>query len=309
MDVKDEEQEAGAGDNGENADELEQGAAGGEDSEKEGADGGAGEATPDEVLEGIKTKLDAGEELTPEEQKVLDAAEVGEKGGSDELTAEEQALLEKVSPKMQKRLSELAQANRELKEQVAQLAETKGKSGQKPISEFTEQELLDLESTNPDYRPYVLKELARREARKVYDEGNKASTLQAQKSKYDNEASEKYPDLLDENSTLYKLAAKIYVERGYKAIVDGSLVAAQRAAEILGKKQKSTIKSNQARLSEIKKKGLGGAGRPAAGTSIQSSKLDALEEKAQATRPGSMEWNAVFKERRRLKELKAKGKG
>lgn len=319
VDDKEEGKGAESGDNGEGTTDTGADQAAGEGAGK-GSDEGAGtegstEGITTEQVDAIQAKVEAGEELSPEEQALLDSVEDKEsesEGGNsgEELTAEEKSLLEKVSPKMQQRLSKLAQENREMKEQIAKLsAEGTKKSGQKPISEFTDQELFDLESANPDYRPYVLKELARREAKKVYDEGNKESTLKTKKAEYDRQAASLYPEILNEDSKLHQLATKIYWERGYNTIVDGSLIAAEKAAKILGKQKASTIKTNAARLAEIKKKGLGGAGRPAAGSSVTSSKLEQLEEEASKTRPGSDEWAKVFRERRRIKELKAKGKG
>ena len=309
MDLKDGQDAGQGGDDSKGADNgAGDDGAGGDN----GADSGASEGA---TLESIQAKLDAGEELTVEEQAVIDSQDDNSDDGKDDkgddsLTAEEQALLEKVSPKMQKRIEQLAADKKALELRLEKLESgTEKKDGSKPLSDFTEAELFNLVEQKPEYNPYVMKELAKREAERIYGEGNKAASVEKIKQESAAQAVLKYPDLNDSDSALYKLAQRIYTDRGYHRIPDGDLVAADRAAEILRKQKKSSFTNESKRRSEIKKFGLSGAGKPASAAMGSTSKrLEELEAKAVPTRPGSQEWKDVFLERRRLKNLQARQK-
>jgi hypothetical protein len=93
--------------------------------------------------------------------------------------------------------------------------------------------------------------------------------------------------------------------------VDGTLVAAQRAQEILSKGKKKTGKVVNAKEKErstaIKKYGVSGSTTAGSGA-VTSARLDKLEEKAVGTRRDSPEWAAVFREQARMKALREKSR-
>lgn len=289
-------------------------------SKDEEGKGTAGEGTEGDSTGGkedAQAKLEAGEDLTPEEEALLSEisgedgdAEEGADDSDSKLTDEEKALLEKANPKVQKRFDSQTAKIKDLEAQIKALAEKSGsdeKSGGKTISQYTEDELYALKQERPEYAIYVDKELISREVDKRMGQKNSETGLAKMVADAERTAISKYPDLANPESEIYKLAATIYASKGYGKIADGSLVAAEQAASILRKKGKMFKQTESQRLSDVKKLGMTGASKTSIGVGGTSSKkLDDLEEKAANTRPGSTEWMAVMRERRRINALKSK---
>lgn len=277
----------------------------------EGTDETAGGTEEEGATEGKDGEENAEnlDDLTDEERAALEAegADNGSGEGeskADDLTPEELAILEKANPKFHKRITALANKVKELEGKVPDKGTGDGK---KPLKDFTEDELIALEEQQPAYKKYVRQELTRREVAKQLEENSSKSEFNKVYVDSQKKALLKYPDLANTESQFYKVAATIYKERGYGNIADGSLVAADRAAEILRKSGKKFQQGDAKRKTAVKKFGLTGAQKGTAGAGAGSnSKLLALEEKALSTAPGSPEWAAVRKEVRRLESLKKK---
>lgn len=293
-----------------------------EESKKAEDTGDAGAAK----AEDLQAKIDAGETLTEEEQAIIDAAAAGDEGGDaedgksgseegtgdkgDELSPEEQELLKAAMPKVQKRFDDQTSKIKQLESELEKLKAPDAGNGKKErsISEYTEDELWQLEAEHPEYRKYVQKELIKREVDARDKDRSTKSEIQKAAAENETAALTKYPDLADSESALFKLAKTIYDKNGYGRITDGTMIAADRAAEILRKQKKAVKTTDKKRDSDIKKFGMSGAskGHSVGGTS--NKRLEELEKAAEGTAPGSMEWRNVIKEQRRLKELKDKAK-
>jgi hypothetical protein len=228
------------------------------------------------------------------------------------LTDEEKALIDKLSPKIQKRFDAETQEKLALRKRIEELEANAG-AGKKDrtLAEYSEDELYELKKQNPAYEKYVDKELIKREAKKIVEESQSKTSAVTQAQKYDEIALKTFPELSDPDSELFKLANIIYDERGYGKIVDGTLVAAQRAQEILskGKKKKGKVVNakEKERSTAIKKYGVSGSTTAGSGA-VTSARLDKLEEKAVGTRRDSPEWAAVFREQARMKALREKSR-
>lgn len=251
--------------------------------------------------------------VIPDPDAEADGEGEGEADGEEDpelVGDDDKPLSNKSQKKVQVRMDGLTSIINRQAEQLAELNAKLAGSGKKDEKVWTKDELLHM-INDPDqqqYHAWAIDKLTDLKADER-DRKNKAenSVLTAKEESY-SLAVEKFPDMLNPETKLWKLANKIYVEQRLDQVPDGQYLASLKASDILGvkpnlgKKMVGNNNSLQKQLhKERAKSALAGTGKKS--TTSDQSQLDKLENLAIGTKAGSVEW---LRYQRKLEEVNLK---
>lgn len=228
---------------------------------------------------------------------------------AERVAAEEERLSLQSQDRVQARIDGLIELSNRQAREMAELKEKFDKNtGDKPKYTREQVEAILADESRPwSDRAWATKELATIIAREMTNErvDKVEQGLKVTESMRNSmaKAEDEFPDILDKETPLWKLADRIYVEQGLHNIPDGQYIAAKLAHDQLFKGSATNAKQLANKLGKANAK-TALAGTTQKVVTSDQTVLDKLEKEAIGTRPDSPQWRAYLRQQEKVRAKK-----
>jgi hypothetical protein len=261
------------------------------------------EKKEDAVVEGspVQQEKKEGEEDVKVEEENKEEVEGAEKELEDaESSLKEDDLTPKERDRVQARIDGLISLINRQQKQLEELT-TKSTQVKEDKPKYTKEELYGIlqDPAKQEYHAWAIDQLTDikiSDSMKGFQQNTQIA--EAKRSSYDR-ACDEFPDIVNPDTSLWKLANRIYIEKGLDKLEDGQYIASSLAAQQLGKGKIDNSRMLERKLDkERAKKSLAGVTKKVV-TSDQSA-LDKLEKAAVGTKSDSPQWRAYMIAREKM---------